>query len=152
MTHPEPISKVLHILGIITNHIATSQFATIKSQVTDVCMIQKKHIEKRDLSGNWLKVCCHHFWSIWFKEDFPEKILLCQAYPHVGSYHHIKFQIKANERVPKNLPEGGRKDGSYFIGPFHWKAGVQFEKDQKLVIHQEETITLWKTESNEITK
>ena len=41
MTHSEPISKVLHILGIITNHIATSQFATIKSQVTDVCMIQK---------------------------------------------------------------------------------------------------------------
>ena len=31
---------MLHILGNLTDHIATSQLATIKSQVTYVCMIK----------------------------------------------------------------------------------------------------------------
>ena len=31
--HPESISKMLHIVGILTDHIATSQLDTIKSQV-----------------------------------------------------------------------------------------------------------------------
>ena len=35
-THSESISKMLHILGILTDHVATSQLATIKSQVTGV--------------------------------------------------------------------------------------------------------------------
>ena len=33
--------KVFHILGILTDHIATSQLATIRSQVACVYMIQK---------------------------------------------------------------------------------------------------------------
>ena len=41
MTHPESISKMLHILGILTDHIATSKLATIKSQVTSVNVIRK---------------------------------------------------------------------------------------------------------------
>ena len=41
MTHLESISKMLHILGILTDHIATSHLATTKSQVTGVYMIQK---------------------------------------------------------------------------------------------------------------
>ena len=31
--HPESISKRLHIVGIFTDHIATSQLDTIKSEV-----------------------------------------------------------------------------------------------------------------------
>ena len=41
MTYPESISKMLHILGILVDHIGTSQLATINSQLTDVCMIPK---------------------------------------------------------------------------------------------------------------
>ena len=39
--HPESISKMLHILGIVTDHMATSQLDTIKSQVTGDYMISK---------------------------------------------------------------------------------------------------------------
>ena len=39
--HPESISKKLHILGILTDHIATIQLGTIKSQVTGDYMILK---------------------------------------------------------------------------------------------------------------
>ena len=45
MTHkviqPASISKILHILGILADHIATSQLDTIKSQVTGDCMLIK---------------------------------------------------------------------------------------------------------------
>ena len=39
--HPESISKMLHIVGILTNHIATSQLDTIKSQVPGDYLILK---------------------------------------------------------------------------------------------------------------
>ena len=39
--HPESISKLLHILGTLTDHIATSQLDTIKNQVTGDYMIRK---------------------------------------------------------------------------------------------------------------
>ena len=39
--HPESISNMLHIFDILTDHIATSQLDTIKSQVTGDCMILK---------------------------------------------------------------------------------------------------------------
>ena len=41
VTHPESISEMLHALSILTEHIATSQLATIKSQVTGVYMNKK---------------------------------------------------------------------------------------------------------------
>ena len=37
VAHPESISKMLHILGILTDHIATSQLDTIKGKVTSIC-------------------------------------------------------------------------------------------------------------------
>ena len=39
--HCESISKMLHIVGILTNHIATSQFDTINSQVPGDYLILK---------------------------------------------------------------------------------------------------------------
>ena len=57
VTHPQSVSKMLNILCILADHIATSQFATIKSQAAGVYMIWKKHKEDRDLHGNWLKLC-----------------------------------------------------------------------------------------------
>ena len=39
--HPGSISKMHHILCILTDHIATSQLDTIKSTVTGDYMIQK---------------------------------------------------------------------------------------------------------------
>ena len=41
VTHPQSISKKRHILGILTDHIATSQLVTMKSEVTGVYMIRK---------------------------------------------------------------------------------------------------------------
>ena len=40
-TLPESISRMLHNLGILTNHMETSQLDTIKSQVTGDYMILK---------------------------------------------------------------------------------------------------------------
>ena len=45
-----------HILIIFTNHIATSQFAAIKSQVTGVYMIKNNTKKEQELRGNWLKL------------------------------------------------------------------------------------------------
>ena len=39
--HPESISKMLHIAGILTDHIATSQLDTIMSQVPGDYLILK---------------------------------------------------------------------------------------------------------------
>ena len=39
--HPGSISKMLHIIGILTDHIATSQLDTIKSQVPGDYLILK---------------------------------------------------------------------------------------------------------------
>ena len=39
--HCESISKMLHIVGILTNHIANSQMDTIKSQVLGDYLIPK---------------------------------------------------------------------------------------------------------------
>ena len=39
--HPESISKMLHIVGNLTDHIATSQLDTIKSQVPGDYLILK---------------------------------------------------------------------------------------------------------------
>ena len=52
MTHPEAISKMLYILGILPDHMATSQLAAIKSQVTGVYIIQKN--TKKD--GNYMEI------------------------------------------------------------------------------------------------
>ena len=48
---------MLDIFSFFTDHLATSQLATIKSQLTDVFMIQKNTKKEPDLRGNWLKVC-----------------------------------------------------------------------------------------------
>ena len=42
--HPESISKMVHILGILTDHIATSQLDTIEIQVTGDHMIRKNKL------------------------------------------------------------------------------------------------------------
>ena len=47
VTHPESISEMLHTLSILTEHIATSQMATVKSQKTGVYM-NKKNIKKNE--------------------------------------------------------------------------------------------------------
>ena len=39
--HPESISKLIHIVDILTDHIATSQLDTIKSQVPGDYLILK---------------------------------------------------------------------------------------------------------------
>ena len=45
--HPESLSKMLHILGILTDHIATSQLNIIKSQVTgDYIMLKNTNKNK----------------------------------------------------------------------------------------------------------
>ena len=41
VTHSKSTSEMLNTLGILTDHIATSQLATIKSQVTGAYMNQK---------------------------------------------------------------------------------------------------------------
>ena len=41
VTYLVSITEMLHALGILTDHIATSQLATIKSQVTGVYMNHK---------------------------------------------------------------------------------------------------------------
>ena len=53
--HPESISKMLLILGILIDHIATSQLDTIKSRVTGVYMILK-NTEEQELRRNRLKL------------------------------------------------------------------------------------------------
>ena len=54
--HPESVSEMLQTVGILTDHIATSQLATRKSQVTSFYMSQK-NTKKNDLRGNCLIVC-----------------------------------------------------------------------------------------------
>ena len=63
-----------------------------------------------------------------------------------------KVSKKTNELVPRKLPEGWTKERILFYRNLPLKGGVQLEKHKNLVTHQEETITLSKTESNEITK
>ena len=46
--HPESVSMMLHILGILADHIATSQLDTIKSQVTGDYMISKNIKKNKD--------------------------------------------------------------------------------------------------------
>ena len=41
MIHPESISNMLQILGMLTNHVATSQLDTINSQETGDYMVLK---------------------------------------------------------------------------------------------------------------
>ena len=48
VTHPDSISEMLHTVSILTDHIATSQLAIIKSQATGVYMIQKKSTKKNE--------------------------------------------------------------------------------------------------------
>ena len=129
MTHPESISKVSHILGILTDHIATSQLATTKSPVTCVFMIQK-NTKKNETSGNCLKVCCNHFWSFLFNGDFTEKIRLSST-STCGLLTPRKFQKKKlMSQFQENCRKGEQKDGSYFVGTFRWRAGVQLEKQK----------------------
>ena len=45
---------MLDIFSFFTDHLATSQLATIKSQLNDVFMIQKNTKKEPDLRGNWL--------------------------------------------------------------------------------------------------
>ena len=52
VTHSVSISKMLHILGILTDHIAKFHLATIKSQVTDDYMILKNTKKKK----NYVKI------------------------------------------------------------------------------------------------
>ena len=46
--HPESVSMTLHILGILADHIATTQLDTIKSQVTGDYMISKNIKKNKD--------------------------------------------------------------------------------------------------------
>ena len=46
--HPESVSMMLHILGILADYIATSQLDTIKSQVTGDYMISKNIKKNKD--------------------------------------------------------------------------------------------------------
>ena len=46
--HPESVSMMLHILGILADYIATSQLDTIKSQVTSDYMISKNIKKNKD--------------------------------------------------------------------------------------------------------
>ena len=48
MIHPESISKMLHIVGNLTDHIATSQLDTIKSQVPGDYLILKNIKKNKD--------------------------------------------------------------------------------------------------------
>ena len=151
MTHSESISKVLHILGILTDHIATSQFATIKSQVTGVSIIQK-NTKKNELEWKLAQSVLQPFLVIFVQWGFFRENSALSSRSICGLQTPCKVLKKTNELVPRKLPEGGRKDGSYFMGAYRWRVGVQLEKPENLVFHLEETITLWKTESNEITK
>ena len=45
--HPESISNMLQILGMLTNHVATSQLDTINSQVTGDYMVLKNTKNKK---------------------------------------------------------------------------------------------------------
>ena len=46
--HPESVSMMLHIFGILTDHIATSQLDTIKRQVTGDYIISKNIKKNKD--------------------------------------------------------------------------------------------------------
>ena len=46
--HPESVFMMLHILGILADHIATSQLDAIKSQVTGDPMISKNIKKDKD--------------------------------------------------------------------------------------------------------
>ena len=52
MIHPESISKMLHVLGIRKDHMTTSQWYTIKNQVTDGYMI----VKNTKKSKNFMKI------------------------------------------------------------------------------------------------
>ena len=76
MIHPESISKMLHILGILTDHIATSQLDTIKDQVTGDYMILKNTKKKKNYVEIGLK--CATFYISYTKvniSDFLDNIL-----------------------------------------------------------------------------
>ena len=53
--HPKSVSMMLHILGILADHIATSQLDTIKSQVTGDYMILKNIKKNKDYVENGSK-------------------------------------------------------------------------------------------------
>ena len=48
VTHSESVSMMLQILGILADHIATSQLDTIKSQVTGDYMTSKNIKKNKD--------------------------------------------------------------------------------------------------------
>ena len=53
MTHPQSISKILHILRSRSN-----QPIGYKKESSDWCLHDpKEHKEERDFRGNWLKAC-----------------------------------------------------------------------------------------------
>ena len=94
---------MLHVLGIPTDHIATNQLDTIKNQVTDD---PKEHIEKRELRGNWLKVCCFldiiHSHSIFpiFLITFLNSESDLLDLTKLGNLFQIKDPRKCTEFVP----------------------------------------------------
>ena len=51
VTHPESISEMLHTLGILKDHISTSQLATIKSQVIGAYVNQKNTMKNETYVG-----------------------------------------------------------------------------------------------------
>ena len=53
--HPKSVSMMLCILGILADHIATSQLDTIKSQVTGNYMILKNIKKNKDYVENGSK-------------------------------------------------------------------------------------------------
>ena len=57
--HPESISRVLHMLSILTNHIETSQLDTRKSQVTGDYIRKKTYVVEIDLIYSKLRTQEH---------------------------------------------------------------------------------------------
>ena len=60
VTHPESVSKILHIFSILTDHAATSQLTTTKSQVTGVYMI-KKNTKRNEI---YVEIVCYLLYII----------------------------------------------------------------------------------------
>ena len=60
VTHPESVSKILHILSILADHITTSQLTTIKSQVTGVYMIEK-NTKRNEI---YVEIVCYFLYII----------------------------------------------------------------------------------------
>ena len=97
---------MLHILAVLTDHIATSQLDTKKSQVTGDYIILKITKEGQELRGNWLKVCylqhIIHPQSIFpiFLITFLNSDIDLLDLTKLGNLFQIKDPRKCTELVP----------------------------------------------------